>query len=327
MNRIFLAPALALAGLLAGLGSSGPAAAAPIDRKLEISVTLDGKQDWRNALQWSKSTTTQRYEFTTGLRSDGKLEGANLLDMEIERRLAIKTEYLRRKGVARLKAEGIDPASPDLQKQISDRMQQDSFKCKGDNVCMSETSGKYAELMAAAMEPDNSEIFEGEPRYLFFFGYPGCPNRIHAVNKTHTEGETAYGRNKDHIFPYLLDLNGDSTGSARDQVSMCSYFTVVIDTKDQKMYVENVYLPAAFGRSVRTEFEKTQTQDVDLPIAAPLQGWINQVLRVAPLSGTVDATLPLTLPLDGNSTVLGEFTGTGKATLKWAWTGGPAGKP
>lgn len=327
MNGKYLARALTTVGLLAGLGSSGFASAHPIDRKLEITVTLEGKQDWRNALQWSKASTTQRYELSTGLRSDGTLEGANLLDMEIDRRLAIKTEYLRRKGAARLKAAGIDPAAPDLQKQISDRMQQDNFNCRGDNVCMSDTAGKYAELMAAAAEPDNSEIFEGEPRYLFFFGYPGCPNRIRAVNKTHTEGETAYGRNKDHIFPYLLDLNGDSTGSARDQVSMCSYFTVVIDTKDQKMYVENVYLPASYGRSVRTEFQKTQTQDVDLPIAAPLQGWINQVLRVAPLSGTASATLPLTLPLDGNSTVLGDFTGAGKATLKWAWTGGPTGKP
>lgn len=320
MNRIRITRALGVASVLLGL--AGVATAAPMDRKLEITVTLEGKQDWRNVLQWSKATTTQRYEFATGLRSEGNLEGANLLDMDQDRRLAIKTEYLRRKGAAKLKASGIDPNSPDLQGQISTRMQKDSFACKGDAVCMSETAGKYAELMAAAVEPDNSAIFEGEPRYLFFFGYPGCPNRIRAVNKTHVAGETAYGRNKDHIFPYVLDLNGDSTGSARDQASMCSYYTVVIDTKDQKMFVENVYIPASHGKSVRTEFEKTQTQDTELPIAEPLQGWINRTLRETSLSGSTSTTLNLNMPLDGNSTVLGDFTGEGKATLKWAWTGG-----
>lgn len=307
-------------GALIGVLSVNSVLAAPVDRRLEISVSLEGQQDWRNALQWSKATTQQSYDFSTTLRSDGQLEGANLLDMDLDTRLAIKTEYLRRKGAAKLKAAGIDPASPNLQSEISNRMQRDNFACKGDAICIGETSSKYAELMAAAVQPDNSELFAGEPRYLFFFGYPGCANKIRSVNRYQASGETAYGRKKDKIFPYALSYDGDYAGSAMDQTSMCRYFTVVLDTKEQKMFVENIYIPASRGKVVRTEFEKTTNSEADLPTPDPLQGWMNGLLRHAALSGTSSTTLPLNLPLDGNSTVLGNFTGEAKVTMKWAFT-------
>jgi hypothetical protein len=305
---------------------AGALAAAPVERKLDVAVTLDGQQDWRNVLQWSKATTTQRYEISTTLRSDGKLEGANLLDPNLDRRLAIKTEYLRRQGMAKLKAAGLDPKSPDLQRQIGDRAQKESFSCKGNPVCMGEVSGKYAELLAAALEPDNSALFEGEPRYLFFTGYPGCSNRIRAVNKNSTKGETAYGRNKDKIFPYALEYDGDSTGSEQDRQSLCTLFTVVVDTKEQKMFVENVYLPPSRGKVVRTEFEKTQNTEADLPQPEGLQAWVNDTLRHSAFSGATNSVLNLNLPLDGNSTVLGSFTGKAKVTLNWALTELPAKK-
>lgn len=307
-------------GAVIGVLGVGAATAAPMDRRLEINVALEGKQDWRNELQWSKATTAQRYEFSTTLRSDGVLEGANLLDMDLDARLAIKTEYLRRKGAAKLKASGIDPTSERVQAEISSRMQKDMFACKGEATCMSDTNSKYTELMAAAVQPDNSELFAGEPRYLFFFGYPGCANKIHAVHKYQATGETGYGRNKDKIFPYALSRDGDYAGSARDQTSMCSLFTVVLDTKEQKMFVENIYIPTSRGKVVRTEFGKTVSSEADLPYPDPLQGWINGLLRHGALSGTSSTTLPLNLPLDGNSTVLGLFTGEAKTTLKWSFT-------
>lgn len=315
---------LALAALLfvAGLGG---AVAAPVDRKLSITITVDGQQDWKNALQWSKATTQQRYEFSTTLRSDGRLEGANLLDPDTETRLAIKTEYLRREGVKKLQAAGIDPKSPTLMTDLSRKAQQANFDCKGDSVCISNTGLKFAEMMAAAVEPDNSALFEGEPRYQFFFGYPGCTNTIRAVNQYEAKGETAYGRNKDKIFPYTLSWSGDSNGSEVDRQSMCTYYTVVLDTKEQKLFVENVHIPESRGKVLRTEFGKTHTTEDELLMPAPLQGWVNETLRHAALSGEAEARLPLNLPLDGNSTVLGLFTGEAKTTLKWSWTPvGPA---
>lgn len=300
--------------------TAAPASAAPIERQLQIHITVDGKQDWKNALQWSKATTRQTYDFSTSLRSDGKLEGANLLDPDMNRRLAIKTEYLRRQGLEGLKAAGFNIASPDLQRQVSSAMQKENLACEGDTICRSEVGGKYATLMAAALEPDNSAIFAGEPRYLFFSAYPGCVNKVHAVIKTQTKGETGYGRNKDKIFPYSLDQSGDHQGNAVELKSLCTFFTVVVDTKEQKMFVENVYIPASRGTAVRTEFGKTQTSEVEHPIPPPLQGWVNETLRHAAMSGSAAASLPLNLPLDGNSTVLGLFTGDAQVKLKWTWT-------
>lgn len=318
----------ALSGaLLCTLGATQAAPPAPaaapgtnVDRKLSISISLDGKQDWKNALQWSKATTTQVYDFSTTLRSNGKLYGANLLDPDMETRLAIKTEYLRQQGLKQLAASGFNPQSKNLMGDVSSRAQQDNFNCKGDSVCLGEVGGKYAALMAAAVEPDNSAVMEGDPRYQFFFGYPGCVNTIHAVHKYDAAGETAYGRNKDKIFPYQLTYRGDSAGNDVDRKSLCTYYTVVVDTLEKKLYVENTYIPEARGQVSRTEFGKTQTTDGDLPVAGPVQGWVNENLRQTTLSGAVTGTLPLVMPLDGNATVMGLFTGDAKATLKWSWT-------
>lgn len=309
--------AAGLACALMVLGAS--AQAASIDRELKITVDIDGQQSWRNALQWSKAKTVQKYEWSTVVRSDGKLEGANLVDLDLDRRLAIKTEYLRRKGVQMLRAAGLDPASPDVQKNISDRMQKDIFACEGEPVCMSEIGTKYSMLMAAATEPDNSAIFAGEPRYQFFFGYPGCANRIHVVQATDTLGETGYGRNKDKIFPYALKVNADFPGTETDRKSMCSYFTGVIDTKEQKLYWDNIYIPTARGNMVRTEFGKTSTTDGDVAMPQEVMNWVNATLRVAPPTGTASTDVPLNSPLDGNSTVLGTFDGMVKVKMSWSF--------
>lgn len=314
-----------MAFITALLSVVGAAQAAPVDRKLDIVITVEGQQDWRNELQWSKATTTQRYEISTTLRSDGTLEGANLLDLDTDRRLAIKTEYLRRQGVALLKAQGLDPASPELQRSLSSGMQKESFACAGEAVCMSKVYAKYSTLMAAAMEPDNSALFEqGDKKYLFFSGYSGCVNRIRSVLTTHTEGETGIGRDKDRIYPYKLDLQGDYDGSAADRQSLCTRFTVTLDTQLKKLYVENIPIPSSRGKSMRTEFGKTVTTEADLAPFADLQGWANALLRETTMDGKASATLPMTLPLDGNSTVLGNFTGLAKVSLQWSWSPVPA---
>lgn len=313
--------------VLIGTLGIGTAMAAPVDRRLEITLTVEGKQDWRNALQWSKATTSQRYDFATTLRSNGKLEAANLLDKDPETRFAIKTEYLRRQGLAQLKAQGLDPNSPDLQRKISEGMQKESFACEGESICMSEVNAKYSTIMAAAMSPDNSALFEGEPRYLFFTGFPGCANRIHSVNKTQIAGETAFGRKKDKLSPFTLNRAGDSKGSPTEMKSLCTFYTVVLDTKEQKLLVENVNIPPARGTSVRTEFGTTRNSEDDLPVAFEAMDLVNMTLREAPLSGSLDKAVSLTTPLDGNSTVLGTFTGDARLSVKWAFVDAAAAKP
>jgi hypothetical protein len=329
-SRWFAAVTLTAAAALCALAVSGPASAgAPVDRKLTVNITIDGKQDWKNVLQWSKATTTQSYDFSTVLRSDGRLFAPNLLDPDVNTRMAIKTEYLRQQGMARMKAMGVDPKSPNLMQDLSTKAQKASFDCKGESVCMSNTGTKFAELMAAAVEPDNSGLFEGDPRYQYFFGFPTCANTVHAKHEYKAAGETAYGRNKDHIYPYTLTYSGDSHGTPDEIQSMCTLFTVVVDTLENKMYVENVYLPASHGKIVRDEFEKTRIEDNgELPIPGPLQQFVNENMRHSAFMGEVDGVLKLNLPLDGNATVLGNWTGEAKTHLKWAWTdlaGNPVG--
>lgn len=309
---------MALAASLLVTGAAA-AAAAPIERALKIELEIEGRQDWRNALQWSSATTEQRYAFSTGLRSDGELHGANLLEPDTDLRLAIKTEYLRQQGLKSLQASGIDPSSPDLQRQISSRMQQEVYDCKGQTVCMGKVNMKYARIMAAAVEPDNSELFEGPPRYRYYFGYPDCPNTIRAVHRTSVEGETAYGRKKDKLLPYRLQMEGDSSGSEQDRDSLCMSYTVVEDTLENRLYVENVNVPTATGTIKRTEFDETSQREGELPIPTVALEWVNATLRDTQPSGQARTTLPLNLPLDGNSTVLGDFTGEAKAELDWSW--------
>jgi hypothetical protein len=213
----------------------------------------------------------------------------------------------------------MDPSSPELMKSISDRMQKDNFACRGDSVCMAETGTKYAMLMAAVTEPDNSALFEGEPRYQFFFGFPGCANRIHVLHSSDTAGETAYGRNKDKIFPYALKANADFAGTDVDRASMCTYFTGVVDTKDQTVYWDNIYIPTVRGTLVRTEFEKTQTQEGEIAMPQEVMSWVNDTLRHSAPTGNTAAEIPLKFPLDGNSTVLGTFDGLAKVKMSWSF--------
>lgn len=327
-SRWFAVATTTATAALFGLLASGTASAGvPVDRKLTVNITVDGKQEWKNVLQWSKATTTQSYDFSVTLRSDGRVFAPNYLDPDVDTRMAVKTEYMRQQGMARLKAMGVDPKSPTLMQELSNKAQKANFDCKGDSVCLSTTGSNFAELMAAAVEPDNSALFEGEPRYQYFFGFPTCRNTVHAKHEYSAAGETAYGRNKDHIYPFALTYSGDSTGTPQENQSMCLNYTVVVDTLENKMYVENVYIPGAHGKVSRTEFEKTRVEEnKELPVPGPLQAFVNENMRHSNFTGTANTTLPLNLPLDGNATVLGAWTGEAKTTLKWAWTD-VSGKP
>jgi hypothetical protein len=309
-----------LAALTLALALAAPAQAANVDRYLSFVITVDGNQNWKNVLQWSKATTSQRYEFSTGLRSDGKLWGGNINDLDQDRRMVIKTEYLRQKGMTTIRAAGLDPNSPNLQQELSTRAQKDSFACNGNPICISDTGQKYAAMMAAAVEPPNPEALGGDPRYQIFTGFQGCPNRLHLTQKSDTTGETAWGRNKDHIYPYALHTTADYAGSDTDKQSMCTFFNAVIDTAENQLYLDNVYIPSAHGKVQRTEFDKTTETEDELPVPPVVIEWVSATLRKAALSGKADTTLPLTMPLDGNSTVLGAFEGSAKVHLEWSFS-------
>ncbi len=320
LPRTFSSLATASVLMLGVAGAATAQDAADTDRTLKVDITIDGAQDWKNGIQWAKVKSSQRYEISTALRSDGKLYGANLLALDRDERLAIKSEFLRQKGQKMIAQSGLDPDSPDLQRQISSRMQKEMFDCKGDSTCMGQTSNKWAMIMAAAVEPDNSALFDHEPRYRFYFGYPGCKNTIRARNVIEAEGETGYGREVDEVQPFALKMSGDSNGTEQEQAGLCEFFTVVVDTIDDKMYVENVNIPSARGTSVRTEFGKTESRELEIPVAAPLQEFVNTNMRgPVALSGSAQDELSLNLPLDGNSTVLGHFVGTGKAAVEWSF--------
>lgn len=311
--------AAAVASVALLLASTGAAVAAPVERRFEVRIDLTGEQDWKNKMQWYKAETTQEYHFSTTLKSDGKLHAANILNPDRDQRLPIKTEYYRQKGIRLLKQLGIDASGPGFQRDLSRKMQSETLACKGDHVCTNRVNEKFSTMMAAAMAPDNSFLFEGEGRYRYFEGFADCQNRIHAKVKTHWEGEMASNKEKDNLEPFSQSHSGDFKGTTTDRESLCTLFVIVEDVPEKKMYVENVYIPGAQGSMTHTKFGKTSTRQGELPLPGPLQEWINQTLGHAEYVGSEKAALKLTLPLDGNSNILGKFTGTANTALEWHW--------
>lgn len=296
------------------------AAAAPPDRLLRMEITAEGTQTWENGPQWAKASTQQRYVFSTTLRTTGRLEGANLLAPDMESRMAIKAEYLRRTGTAQIKAAGFDPAAPDIVDQLRQRMDSEMAACGNSPDCIMRVTSTYTTLLAAALQPDNSHLFEGEPRYRFYFGPPDCRNEIDSSGVLSLKGEASRTGKQRQLKPYELDVEGRSSGTTDEQRALCQRFTVVWDTLADTFQVENVYLPAARGPATRSRFGTTQTMEMEVPPPAPLQGWLNDQLRKAPLTGEAKATVPLTLPPDGDGTLLGRWSGSGEFSVKWSFT-------
>jgi len=287
-------------------------------RAVAVDIEVEAQQQWDNAPQWARTRTHQRYRFETVLRSTGTLEGANLLDPDLRRRTALKAEYVRRSGMAQIKAAGIDPAVPGLVERLDQALEKKIQHCGADADCAVRAQMEFAPLMAAASLPDHHELFDGEARYLFFFGYPGCANKVNSEGEFHLKGEATRTGKADRLKPFVLEILATSQGSPEEQVSLCERFTMVIDTKTGDIQIENVYLPAARGPMTRVQYGNTLTRDQEIPIPPPLQGWANSVLRSARATGRAEANLPLNLPLDGDSSVLGTWTGEATAKIRWS---------
>lgn len=315
----------------AGLALAPAALAAELDRQLEIELSVEGQQDWHNGQQWSKGGTTQHYKVSTRLRSDGKLQGANLLDLDFDRRLAIKQEYLRRKGLEEAKRAGGGqvqiPRTDAERAQASQQAQLDMYKCNGDPDCMSAVVQRYSAVFATAPSADGkpagseagAALLDQPGRYLFFFGYDACPSRMEATLATHVEGQIAFDRAGKNLVPFSVARQGQSSGNAADRKFLCRRYTAVVDTQEHRFYLDNVYLPSAHGTTVRTVHGSAQQHEEDLAPMGEALEWASQTLRQADESGSASATLALQSPLDGNATVGGLFSGPGKVTMTWSF--------
>lgn len=310
--------------LLLTLVCGGVFAAQPETRTFQIKVDFAGHQDWRNPPQWYKGSTLQHFSLSTELYSNGKLHAANLLEVDMPLRLQIKAEFQRQRGLTALSAKGIDVTPEGLQDRVSAQMDQEISECQQDINCVSRVSLEYAGLLSASMAPDNSHLFEGEPRYAYYFPFEGCKGDLDGRISISVKGETNRSklRKKKKVFPFELEMTGVHHVPVEQQGRMlCSFFLIVVDTKTQRMYVENVLFPQIRGTEDRLEFEqRTQNDNASVPAVSPLQPWVNANLReAAPFSGRLTEILQLPLPLDGNATILGKFEGEGEAKMEWSF--------
>ena len=318
---------LAVLLLLLPIESQAGAAFQPIERNLRYTLDVDAQQQWRNDKQWSKSTSRQRYEIATRLRSDGRLYADNLLDPDTEQRTRIKSEYYIYQGLLRLKSEygGRLPSLAELGGKAPTKPPQADGRCMEALSCGNETAERYAAL--TAMQHNSAEELEAfvasydEPggRYRYFRGYPACPNQIKLTHTAHFEGEQAFDREKKKLQPFSLDWTADSRGNAIEQRALCEHYVVVVDEQTQTVFVENLFIPSARGTSVLTISGKSESREADLPVPSEVLAWTQEQIGRSRDRLSQQASLRITRPLDGNATVLGAFDGTAKVKIDWVF--------
>lgn len=321
MHRIkFRVMALMLLSSVPLLSTAG------VQRELRLNITLDATQDWRNELQWGKATTQQKYVLSTELRSDGRLYPENLLNPDFDRRIAFKTEFYTYQGLVELRQEfgGRLPKPDEVSAELSIGSLTMGEGCIPGHNCPNASPQRYAAI-AAVQSRSPEELaaliakFEAPGgRWLYFGGFSGCGNQLQIDYQSHFAGERAFDRARKNLKPFEMDWKA-SEASPEDQATLCKRYTVTVDTESNQMYIENVYLPSPLGHSTRKTNSYVDNRDRELPPAQELMSWVNEVLAKAPLEGARQDSLKLTLPLDGDSTVLGSFEGAGKASLSWSF--------
>ena len=309
-------------------GVSAHAGAATIERQFKMTVTADGTQTWKNALQWSKGSTAQRYEIDTHLRSDGVLYADNLLDPDPQKRVAIKAEYLTLRGLRSLKLEN-GGKLPGNAKQLDDfatNAQAAVLSCRGDQDCSNVIAERFAAI--AALQENSVEELEAyleenevpiNGRFLYFFGYTACPTRLRLSYRSEVEGAQAFDKKKENLIPFRTKRNADMPGSAAEQASICKRYTATIDTKTGGMSIENAYIPSAVGITVSAMGDITNRKEESLPVPVQVLDWVSAQLRQAQDTGSKVETFRFTRPMDGNASLLGDFDGELKATLSWSF--------
>ena len=314
--------------------AAAPAAAAPapapvtVERELHIVATVDAAQTWKKndpeypGDQWSKGTTTQRYEITTRLRSDGKLEVRNLLDPDLNARLEAKTIHLARQAKKALEASGqpfVLPKTPEERTAFTQRMNADILTCNGEAICSYEKQMQYAALMAAIDYPEALEDEDVPGQYLYFLPFKGCPQKSRVTLTMTIEG-VRYNKDADKFVPFKEHRSADTVDASLGR-SMCSHLLAVIDTQDKEkpMFQETILIPRPVGVTEYTESNHTSREEQPQPMPTAVLDWMTESLRHAKPEGTLTATLPLVLPLNANATWLGLWNGEAKVTMQWSF--------
>lgn len=325
---------LAALGRVAGLACAlcallpGAEAATPIERRLDLTVTIDGEQSWRNVLQWSKGSTRQRYDISVNLHSDGRLYPENLLDPDITKRLAVREEFLTRRGLEDLRRRngGKLPTAAQAAQLYSKGSTTENIACKGDDLCTGPLAERFAAL--AALEANSIEDLEAfldegdhQPngRYYYFLGDTRCQARFHGTQQSHVEGMQANDRKKEKLVPFVFDRKADSRGTPDELAALCRRYLITLDTQTGDMYLENAFLPSPQGTTVTKHGDVALTKQGPLPIPVQALDWTSEVVRKTKEAGSAKVSLPFTRPLDGNATVLGDFTGTLKIDMSWSF--------
>jgi|GEM_PF-1151232 len=308
----------------AASGNAVIATSLAIERQLDVHITVQGDQSWKNALQHTQGSTQQDYVLSTRLRSDGILYGDNLLDPNTAKRLSIKQQYLARHGLIRLKTQngGRLPHTAEELAAFNARQKD----CGLDDRCI----GESVERLAAITALQNNSVEDLEAliaapatgdaaRWLYFFGYAGCPSKIRISNETHINGERAYNSGKTDLVPWILDRSAVSEGDAEDRARLCQRYTVTVDIRTGDVYLENLYIPSPQGSSVLRRNKTLIRENIALPVAAEMLVWSTDRLRRTKESASFTETLPANSPFDGDATVLGSFTGKMNVKMDWSF--------
>lgn len=328
---------LAIALLMAPLAlAASPPGPLQLERPFEFQLALNGTQSWKGGAQATEATTTQTYTVSTRLRSNGFLYSDNLLDTDPAARMEIKPAYYARQGLERLKAGngGKLPATPGDASKIFEHYRLKGNHCRDNLECNQQAAEQIAAINA--MQNNSREDLEAfldshgngpEARFLYFFGYAGCPVKLSIQYALEIKGTRAYDKNKEKPLPFVLVRKADSPGNEEDQKSLCEKYVVTVDVKTGTLFVENLFIPAPPGITKRTINTSTETVDEKIGLPPPFEAlnWTSAKMRQTRESGEEKASLPLTSALDGDNSVQGTFTGKLDIAFRWSFKP-PAGK-
>lgn len=315
--------ALSLSLIALGVVTSPQASAAPVQRTLEIGLSIDATQDWRNDPKWGKSSTQQRYTLSAQLRSDGQLYADNLLDPDPVRRMAIKNNWYLYKGLRQLKAENGGKLPTGAERPV---LSAESIGSSGGMMspALADVSPERMTALQALTERPAAELeafmqpYERPGgRWMYFEGFAGCTNQLQLQYHSRFDGDIA--KKSGNKAPFDMQWDADTLGTPEQQQSLCRRYVATYEVATDTLTVENLYLPSPRGISVRHEFGRTERKERELPPPYEVMRWADDALKQARSTGKLAATLPLTAALDGNDAALGSFVGTAKVTLEWSF--------
>lgn len=313
--------------------TAGASVAAPVEREFRYLVTIEATQNWKKndpkypGDQWSKGTSTQRYELRTRLRSDGQLQVRNLLDPDVETRMEAKIIYLARRAKKVLEERGESfelPKTPAERDAFTRKWNARLQACNAEPTCYADVQLQYASLLAAIDYPEALEEDTVPGRYFYFEPYKGCPEYSRVTLEVAIDG-VRYNKDADAFVPFSERRSAD-TVDASDGLALCRHFMAVIDTEDadKPMYQETIFVPRPVGETVYTERKHTSRETQPQPLITAAVDWMGIELRHGPASGKRTVELPLPLPLNQNATWLGLWTGVAKVTMEWSFEEVPA---